>query len=89
MSKSSIFLGANIIEDVRDVDALMREELHNEGFMHRCFESAQELKKQITLAGRAYQPRKSKKTKNPIFWKPDPMRYSKHLQDIFDSGLYS
>lgn len=75
----TIFLESKILDDEKSIDLLMRDELHNEGFMNRCFESANELKKQITLAGRSFQPKKSKKTKNPIFWKPDPLRYSKHM----------
>ena len=68
---------------------MMQEELHNECFMQRCFESAKQVKQQVHVVGRKYQPKKSKKTKNPIFWKPDPLRYSKHMQELFDTGLYS
>ena len=36
----------------RSVDHLMRDELHQECFMSRCFDSAIEIKKHITLVGR-------------------------------------
>ena len=85
----TIFLENKILDDEKSIDMLMRDELHNEGFMNRCFESANELKKQITLVGRSFRPKKSKRTKNPIFWKPDPLRYSKHMQELFDTGLYT
>ena len=67
------------IHDDKSVEQMMQEELHNECFMQRCFESAKQVKQQVTVVGRKYQPKKSKKTKNPIFWKPDPLRYSKHM----------
>jgi len=71
---------SQLLYDERSVDELMRDELHDECFMDRCFESAIEIKKHITMVGRSFQPKKTKKSKNPIFWKPDPLRLSKHLQ---------
>ena len=73
--------------DEKSVDLIMRDELHNECFMDRCFQDPKSLKDSVTGVSRAYKPRKSKKTKNPMFWKPDPIRFSKPLQDVLDNGF--
>lgn len=67
------------MHDEKSVEMIMRDDLHNECFMERCFGSPKSIKNKVTAVGRQFQPKKSKKTKNPIFWKPDPIRYSKHL----------
>ena len=52
--KRSVFQGAKILDDEKTVDLMMRDELHNECFMNRCFENAQELKKKIVLVGKSF-----------------------------------
>ena len=50
-------------EDEKSVDLIMRDELHNECFMDRCFHDPMSLKNSVTNVNRAYKPKKSKKTK--------------------------
>ena len=78
-----------LMNDEKSVDLIMRDELHNECLIERCFDDPQTVKNSVTGVNRKYQPKKSKKTKNPMFWKPEPIRFSKHLQEILDTGLYA
>lgn len=73
--------------DEKSVDLIMREELHQERMIDRCFDSASQLKQQVTAVNRKYQPNRKNKTKNPIFWKPEPIRFSKHLQELLESHM--
>ena len=36
------------MHDDRSIERIMQEELHNECFMDRCFESAKQVKNQVT-----------------------------------------
>ena len=67
------------MNDEKSVDLIMRDELHNECFMDRCFRDPKSVKDSVQNVNRSYKPKKSKTTKNPMFWKPDPIRFSKHL----------
>jgi len=78
-----------MMDDEKSIDLIMRDELHNEVLMERCFDSPENVKRNVNVGNRMYQPKKSKRTKNPMFWKPDPIRYSKALAEILESGVYS
>jgi len=85
-NKKTLFIqSADLLNDEKSVDLMMRDQLHNECFLDRCFKDPLSVKKGVTLVNKALRPRQSKKTKNPIFWKPDPMRLSKHLQEILET----
>ena len=80
--------GQDLVDyDEKSVDLLMREELHQERMIDRCFDNASQLKQQVTVVNRKYQPNRKNKTKNPMFWKPEPIRFSKHLQELLESHM--
>ena len=67
-----------LLNDEKSVDLIMRDGLDDECFLDRCFKDPKAVKQQIAImtASKTLQPKKSKKTKNPIFWKPEPVRMS-------------
>ncbi len=68
---------------------IMRDELHNTVLMERCFEAPEVIKRNVHAADKNFIPKKSKRSKNPVFWKPDPLRLSKQMQEVIESGVYS
>ena len=78
-----------LVKDEKSIDLIMRDELHNTVLMERCFEAPEVIKKNVHAADKNYIPKKTKRSKNPMFWKPDPIRYSKHLAELLESGVYS
>ena len=79
-----------LLNDEKSVDLIMRDGLDDECFLDRCFKDPKAVKQQIAImtASKTLQPKKSKKTKNPIFWKPEPVRMSHFVQRLMDTSQF-
>ena len=69
----------------KDIDQLMREELHEQGVIQRCHEEAKKLKHQAdTGEDLKAEPRTIKK-RDFVLWKPEPLKISKQVQYVIDA----
>ena len=79
-----------LLNDEKSVDLLMRDGLDDECFFDRCFKDPKAVKQQIATmtANRTLKLKKSKNTKNPIFWKPEPVPMTKFVKRLMDTSQY-